>query len=123
MPHAIMVVAAYPASPELEDDLNIWYSDVHMSDVLAVPGVVGFTRYRRAAEPELLAGPLGAPYLSIVTIDAEDVDATLQELRSRNGTDAMPRHARSRSGSRNGSLLSRLRANRVRTAGEIGRTE
>ncbi len=89
MPHAIMVVAAYPASPELEDDLNIWYSDVHMSDVLAVPGVVGFTRYRRAAEPELSAGPLGAPYLSIVTIDAEDVDATLQELRSRNGTDAM----------------------------------
>jgi hypothetical protein len=89
VPLTIMLVTAYPTSPEAEDEFNTWYSDVHMRDVLAVPGVVGFSRYRQAGGTGTPGSAGAAPYLSIVTIDSTDVEGTVRELQSRNGTDAM----------------------------------
>lgn len=79
------------STPREGDDIefNRWYSDVHIPDVLAVPGVVSAQRFRimetRAADPALPRWR----YVAIYTIDSEDPDDVLREIRSRSGTPAM----------------------------------
>jgi hypothetical protein len=46
MARTIMAVFTNPASPHVEDEYNSWYDEVHLKELLAVPGVVGATRYR-----------------------------------------------------------------------------
>lgn len=83
MPKGIMVVLTAPRDASVEDEYNDWYRNVHIPEVLAVPGFVGARRYKvhqSAAE--------GAPapshsYLSIYEIDADDLMAPMQELRAR----------------------------------------
>ncbi len=57
---ALLVVLSGPVSSERDDAYNDWYTNVHLSDVLAVPGYVRATRYKafpgdRSFEQEYLA--------------------------------------------------------------------
>ena len=43
---AVLVVLTNPASTEAEVAYNDWYTNIHVPDVLAVPGYVSATRYK-----------------------------------------------------------------------------
>ena len=84
MQRAMYVVSTHPASPEAEEEYNRWYSDVHLGDVLRVPGVVNATRYARDD-----GAPAGAPYLALYELQAESINDTLAEIKARANTDQM----------------------------------
>jgi hypothetical protein len=41
-----LIVTARPASPDALDDFNRWYDDIHIPEVLRLPGFAGAQRYR-----------------------------------------------------------------------------
>jgi hypothetical protein len=45
MAKTIMAVFSNPATPAQEDEYNTWYDEVHLKELLAIPGIVGATRY------------------------------------------------------------------------------
>ncbi len=74
----LMMVFSNPASAAQEKAFNDWYDDVHLREVLQVPGVVAASRYRYGEEQMLPgANPLGTDYLAIYEIEAE----SLQQVR------------------------------------------
>lgn len=63
----LYVVKSELGSAEHEDTWNRWYSDVHVRDLLTVPGIRGATRYRELTER--------GSYLAIYEIDSPEVFA------------------------------------------------
>lgn len=79
MPKGIMVVRTGPSDPAREDEYNDWYSNTHIPQVCAVPGITAARRFkvRGAADGE-------APvYLAIYELDADDLADPVRELRTR----------------------------------------
>jgi hypothetical protein len=79
MPKAIIAAFSNPASPEVEDEFNTWYDQVHLQEILGIPGVTAGTRYRLADG----ANPFPQPhrYLAIYQLDVEP-DTVLAEMSS-----------------------------------------
>jgi hypothetical protein len=76
MPRYILTVATSPL-PGREDEFNRWYDEVHLAEVLAVPGFGSAARFVADGEP---AGT--APrYLAIYDIDSDDIDATMHAFQ------------------------------------------
>jgi hypothetical protein len=81
MPKAIMFVQSRPSSPDCEDEYNDWYTNTHLEDVLAIPGITGARRFKasKAAPP-----PAGAPeYCAIYELNIDDLDSVMPELAAR----------------------------------------
>ncbi len=78
MPRGIMVVQSAPSDPAREDEFNDWYSNTHLPQICAVPGIVAGRRYRVHGE----AGE-AHPYLAVYEIDADDLGAPLKALYAR----------------------------------------
>ena len=68
-----------------EDEYNEWYDDVHLDDVLAVPGFVAAQRFTRVDPTG--ENPFG--HLALYEIETDDIEATMQRLTDVAGTDAM----------------------------------
>ena len=66
------------ATPGEDDAYNTWYDDVHLADVLNVPGIVAARRF--AAVPSVHGELPPAPYLAIYEIDADDLDEVQRAL-------------------------------------------
>jgi hypothetical protein len=63
-----------------EDEFNRWYDEVHVPEVLMVPGFTGASRLR------LVPGEDPQPahrYLALYEIDSDDPQAVLTELQRR----------------------------------------
>jgi hypothetical protein len=71
----VYVVRTRPADWH-EDDYNRWYDEVHVPEVLAVPGFVSARRFRSE----------DGDYLAIYELEADDLDAVLADFRSRTRT-------------------------------------
>lgn len=69
-----------------EDEYNDWYNSRHLTDVLAVPGFVAAQRFK-VAKPD---SPLPHQYMALYEIETGNLSATLKEMYTRAGTDAMP---------------------------------
>ncbi len=83
MPEYSFLVFSNPAEGR-EEEYNRWYDDVHLGEVVQVPGFVAARRFR-VMPP---AGGGEAPkhrYLAIYEIESEDVAATMGELTTRAG--------------------------------------
>jgi hypothetical protein len=78
-----IVVLSNPA-PGKEKEYDRWYQDVHLADVVAVPGVSAAQRFALAGDVD------GAPhrFLALYDIDGDPADVWA-EIRRRAGTDAM----------------------------------
>src|SRR3954454_17671835 len=67
---------------------NDWYTNVHLGDVLKVPGIVAAQRFKlsdvQRGEP-----PFPWHYLALYEIDTNDLNHTLAVLKERSGTSAM----------------------------------
>lgn len=83
-----------------EEDFERWYNEVHVPDLLRVPGVVGVTRGKLAASqtspgPEGIAvvateqSSLKYSYLALYTIETDDLKSVLQMVADRAGTSDM----------------------------------
>ena len=68
---ALLVVLSGPISPERDEAYNDWYTDVHLPDVLAVPG------YGRAARYQAFSGErsLDQEYLALYELEVADLAA------------------------------------------------
>ncbi len=67
----LLVVLSGPVSSERDDIYNDWYTNVHLSDVLNVPGYIRATRYKafsgeRSFEQE---------YMALYELEVENLDA------------------------------------------------
>ena len=71
-----------------EDEYNEWYSGVHLTDVLKVPGIVAAQRFK-LSDAQRDAPPLPYRYLALYEIETDDLNHTLAVLRQRAGTSAM----------------------------------
>jgi hypothetical protein len=71
-----------------ENIYNKWYTDVHLKDVLKVPGIVAAQRFR-LSDVQRDAPPFPWRYLALYEIETDDLNRTLAALRERAGTSAM----------------------------------
>lgn len=75
--------------PGMEEEFQRWYDEVHVPDVLKVPGVVSCTRYQPVLQ---LVRELQVPQwnsVAIYTIEAEDPEAVITAIKARAGTPEM----------------------------------
>jgi hypothetical protein len=78
---AVLVVLSSPSSPEKEEEYHRWYDEVHLPDVLKVPGFVAARRYRLSdAQIGEAAVPGGHRFLALYEIEAEDPAQVLDAL-------------------------------------------
>jgi ABC-type sugar transport system ATPase subunit len=77
MPRYKMVVMTRPVQGR-EAEYNDWYQNVHLGEMVALPGFTSAQRFRLARSLVEGAAP---PYLAVYEIETDDVDAVLQELR------------------------------------------
>ena len=83
----LFVVATY-ALPGRKAELDAWYADQHIPDLLAVPGIVRATRHAVTAV-KLPDGVETPDCLTIYDLVGEDPMIVLDELSSRQGTPQM----------------------------------
>ena len=76
----VLTVFSNPA-PGREEDYNKWYNDVHLGDVLRIPGFTGAQRFKLAA-----GGDAPHKYLAIYEFEAADPNTVLATLGARAGT-------------------------------------
>ena len=73
----------------LEREYNDWYSNQHLADVLACPGVVGARRLT-LADKQILPTPHTFKYFCLYEIELDDLQTFIDALLSRAGTERMP---------------------------------
>lgn len=73
-----MVVMSRPTEGR-EDEYNDWYQNVHLGELVALPGFTCAQRFRYARS--LVEGE-AYPYMSIYEIETDDIDAVLNNLRA-----------------------------------------
>ena len=76
-------------TPGKEDEYNSWYDDVHLPEVLAVPGFVSARRLKIADVPAVENTTLPGRYLTLYEMETDDPDAVLTYMWSCAGTDAI----------------------------------
>jgi hypothetical protein len=83
----VFVVLTNPVAGK-EDSYNDWYTNVHLGDVLQVPGIIAAQRFKlsdvQRGEP-----PFPWRYLALYDVDTDDLNHTLAVLKERSGTSAM----------------------------------
>lgn len=67
---AVLVVLTNPGSPDAEATYNDWYTNVHVPDVLDVPGYVSAVRYEAFPSWQ----PFVQRFLTIYDLDVTDAD-------------------------------------------------
>ncbi|MFC4311993.1 hypothetical protein ACFPN2_23125 [Steroidobacter flavus] len=77
------------ALPGRDDDLNEWYSDRHLPDVLRIPGVLAAQRFR-LGPAQRTDPPYAYDYLAIYEIDPARAADVMATLRCDTGTPALP---------------------------------
>jgi hypothetical protein len=72
-----------------EQEYNDWYSNQHLRDLLAIPGVISARRFKLSGTQ---IGEVAQPYqyLAIYDVEAEDVSSFLEEMTARTAKGAIP---------------------------------
>ena len=79
----VMLVLSNVAAGHDEAEFDAWY-DLHVTEVLEVPGVVGATRYR-LADAQLPGSELDHRYLVVYEIEADDLDGVRDRILATSG--------------------------------------
>lgn len=66
-----------------DEEFNRWYDNVHLKDVIAVPGVTGASRFKSVLPGEW-------KYAAIYRLDCADPQSVMQEITGRWKTERMP---------------------------------
>ena len=81
MAKGVMVVESRP-DPGREEEFNRWYREVHVHDVLDIPGFVSVQRFKLCRRDDEAEVP-PPTYLAVYDIEADDLGAPLAELAAR----------------------------------------
>lgn len=73
-----LIVVHANAVPNRDDELHAWYDEVHVPDLLGVPGVVGAQRFK-LHEHQLAGGRSTHSYLAVYEVEG-DMEAVLREI-------------------------------------------
>jgi hypothetical protein len=71
-----------------DGEYNDWYTNIHLDDVLKIPGVIGAQRFRRS-DTQRGSGPYPWGYLAIYECETGDLPSIIRELKARGGTELM----------------------------------
>ena len=89
------------AVPGQEGAFNAWYDDVHLDDLLRIPGVTAARRSQLVETVQMTTDETGLKltdaegigakykYLAIYELEADDPAALLQEIKNRSNTPEM----------------------------------
>ncbi|OBI91561.1 DUF4286 family protein [Mycobacterium asiaticum] len=72
MAKGIIYVETYPSSPDREQEYNTWYDEIHLSELVAVDGIVSARRLRPVDGQ--------GPYIALYEIEGDDLAAILQAM-------------------------------------------
>ncbi|MBX3529055.1 MAG: hypothetical protein KF849_00500 [Rhizobiaceae bacterium] len=87
MPQRYKFIVLTNAVDDRDDEFNDWYSNVHLSDVTGIPGIVSAERYKLAHVQRNPQQPFR--YLAIYEIETDDLEFVTAEIGRRAGTPAM----------------------------------
>lgn len=73
-----------------EQEYNDWYSNQHLNDLRAFPGVISARRLT-LAELQFVPRAHAHKYLSLYELETDDLQGFKEEMLARIGTDRMPR--------------------------------
>lgn len=82
MPKGMLLVQSRPADPAREDEFNDWYTNTHIPEVCAVPGIVAARRYK-VHDPGGVGTEAGPVYVAVYELDSDDLEAPMRELAAR----------------------------------------
>jgi hypothetical protein len=74
----------------LDAEYNDWYSNRHLDDLLACPGVITARRLK-LAQQQVRSELQPFRYFSLYEIETDDLQGFINELLSRAGSERMPR--------------------------------
>lgn len=83
------LIALTNAKPGREAEFDDWYTNVHLADVLRLPGVAAAQRFRMS-DTQYRPGPFEYAYMAVYEIEIDDIRTTLGALKAVSGTDGMP---------------------------------
>ncbi|MWA04867.1 hypothetical protein F8568_031765 [Actinomadura sp. LD22] len=84
MSKKILTVFTEPVSPEREAEFDKWYSETHVPDVTAIPGVLSVRRFKLPDAEATGAGLAdGRRYLAIYELDVDDTRKLDEEMTAR----------------------------------------
>ncbi|WP_292685939.1 DUF4286 family protein [Novosphingobium sp.] len=83
----LLYIVLTNSTPGDDAAFNAWYDDVHLPDVLAVPGFVAAQRFRLADHPALKPSPFR--YAAIYEVLAGEAESAFAGLAERAGTERM----------------------------------
>jgi phage/plasmid-associated DNA primase len=72
-----------------EQEYNDWYSNQHLSDLLAIPGVVAARRFKLSGT-QIGEVAQTYQYLAIYDVEADDVATFIKEMTARTASGAIP---------------------------------
>ncbi len=72
-----------------EQEYNDWYSNQHLKDLLAIPGVISARRFKLSGT-QIGQVAQSYQYLAIYDIEADDVACFVKELTLRTANGAIP---------------------------------
>ena len=72
----MLVVALNCVDPAREAELNNWYNEIHLPDVLETPGFHKATRWEHIGPKED-----DAKFLALYEIETDDIEKTMQALQ------------------------------------------
>lgn len=88
MPRYNLIALTNPVEGQ-EAEFNDWYTNVHLADVLKLPGVNAAQRLK-LSDIQHRDGPFEWKYMAVYEIDIDDISKTLSALKARSGTAEMP---------------------------------
>jgi hypothetical protein len=72
-----------------EEEFDRWYDDVHIADLLKIPGIVSAQRFR-LSDTQRTRPPYPWKYLALYEIETDDLNKITAALKERAGTPLMP---------------------------------
>ena len=79
--HTMLVLVN--AKDDRDDEFNHWYENVHLNDILAVPGFVAARRFE-AADAQMTGAPQHR-YMTLYEIDTDDIAQAIKDLGAASG--------------------------------------
>jgi hypothetical protein len=84
----LLVVNSNPVQGR-EQEYNEWYSNRHLADVRALPGVVSARRFV-LENAQMSGGPRPFKYLALYEVETDDLQNFISQLLARTNTESMP---------------------------------
>lgn len=79
MPRYKMLVLSRPVEGR-EAEFNEWYQQVHLKQIVEIPGFVSAQRFKMASN---MRGDEAWPYAAIYEIETDDIEAARREMEAR----------------------------------------